>query len=159
DNPIDARLGPAVTLRQSLGSDASTESSVDFPFHVVRQRLGRIWEDGRFRVMLIVILKRIPDGLDRPSQPPRQAPTDLRRAPASPSQSPGARNDLAALGIGELGELGAALDVVGMTRDEPLDRRLQETDPLAIAEHEATTDQSAIAPPIHGLRRNLEPLT
>src|SRR5215475_11342381 len=105
DDPVDARLRPAIALRQSFDRHAAIEAPQDFFFHVLGERLRRVREDGRLRMLPVVVLKSIPDRFHGPSRFAGNAAADLGRASAYTRKATGADDDLVPLLVRHLAEV------------------------------------------------------
>ena len=158
DDAVNARLRAAIAPCQPVDRHAAAEAAVDLFLDVFGQGLRCVRKDGRFRVMLIVVLERVTDRFDGTPCLAGNATADFGRAAACPRQTPGAVDDLVAFGIRHLAELPAPLHVAGVPGDEPLDRRLQKADSFAISEHEPPAHQPAVPPTVDRFGRNLKPL-
>jgi hypothetical protein len=102
------------------------------------------------------------DGLGRAPQLPRDPARDLDQAdrplaladgrePARPA------DDLVALGVGQLPEPRAAIDLVAVRRDEPRQARLEEPDLGPPVDDEPTRHQALAPPARHRPDRDVEP--
>src|SRR5579872_3859977 len=120
-NAIDARLGAAITSRQSVDRHATPESTVDFFFDVVSQGLRRVRKDGCVWMELVVVFQSVPNRFDGAPRFTGDAAADFGRAAAGPRQSTSTVDDFIAFGIRHLSKLATPLDVACMPGDESLD--------------------------------------
>ncbi len=108
-------------------------------------------------MLAVVVLDGVTDGLDGAAQAAGDAPADLgERAAADARQPAGPSQDVLAFVLGHLRETAAALDAVGVARQEAIDHRLQEAHlPLAV-EDDGLTHQAELAPAADGLGRDVQ---
>ena len=158
DHAVDARPGPAELAGQHLDRDPPAVEPIDLSLGLVVQGARRQRENRAIGMHAIVLLERRPDGLRRAPQLPRNPPRDLDQAGlfhhCHPPRPP---DDLVALGVGQLTEPHAAIDLRAVRIHETREARLEEADLGPPVNDEPPRHQPLPPPSCYRPDRDVEP--
>src|SRR5439155_17129640 len=111
------------------------------------QRFGHAREQRLLGVLPVVVIDRIADRLDRPSQAAGNPPADFgQRPPADPRQTPCPPQDFFLFFLRQLRETTPSFHVLLVLLEEPINHRLQEPDLQPAFQKNPPSDQAAVAP-------------
>ena len=150
-----------VRVRQNRWANASHRLAaaillVNLPLRLGPQGAVIVREDRHVRMFLVELLERVPDRLHAAARLLGNPLGDLRGTAARLGQTPRSLDNLLALLVRQLAELGAAANPLLVVRHEAIHRTLEKADPLAAVEQESPTDQPLLAPSGDRFRRYAE---